>query len=217
MRFAKLGDGRFLSHLELVTLFARAVKRAGIPIRFSEGFHPLPRIIFGPALPVGIESEYEYVDMEIIGGCGSAEIMSSLNRTLPDWIRIREVQEIPLKCSALSDSISAVSFVMQVGECTDAFLKQANVLKDRIDSFNEEVSRPVAVRTKKGMVHVDLKQWVESITLKDGTALEVIVKMSGSKTIRPSDILKAVLGLSEDELHRAHVKKSGVRFNRAPF
>ena len=66
VQFAKLGKSRFLSHLELVTLFSRVIRRAGIPIRFSEGFHPLPKIVFGPALPVGVESISEYIFMKTI-------------------------------------------------------------------------------------------------------------------------------------------------------
>jgi radical SAM-linked protein len=214
LRFAKLGDGRFLSHLELVTLFSRAVKRAGISVRFSEGFHPLPRIIFGPALPVGIESEYEYVDMEVADGRGPEEIMSALNRTLPEWVRVRAAQEIPLKCSALSDSIAAVSFKIRAGEGTDWFCNRAAVLQEMIDRFQKDETRPVAVRTKRGLADIDLKQWVESIAL-NGAALELTVKMSGSKTVRPSEILKEVLDLSEDELRQARVKKTGVRFRRS--
>jgi radical SAM-linked protein len=214
LRFAKLDDGRFLSHLELVTLFSRAMKRAGIPVRFSEGFHPLPRIIFGPALPVGIESEYEYVDMEVADGRAPAELMSALNLTLPAWVRVRAAQEIPLKCSALSDSIAAVSFKIRAGEGTDWFCNRAAVLQEMIDRFQKDETRPVAVRTKRGLADIDLKQWVESIAL-NGAALELTVKMSGSKTVRPSEILKEVLDLSEDELRQARVKKTGVRFRRS--
>ena len=215
MRFAKLAEGRFLSHLELVTLFARAVKRAGIAVRFSEGFHPLPRIVFGPALPVGIESEWEYVDMEIRDGGAPAHIMSSLNLALPPWIRVRAAQEIPLKCSALSDSIAAVSFGICLGDSTDSLAKQAAGLQASLERFHKDATRPIGVRTKKGTVEVDLKSWVETIALRNGTALEMTVKMSGSKTIRPPEILKEVFGLSEDELHQARVKKIGVRFHRA--
>jgi radical SAM-linked protein len=217
IRFAKLGDGRFLSHLELVTLFARAVKRAGIPVRFSEGFHPLPRIIFGPALPVGIESEYEYLDMEIAGVDDCPEMKGALNRALPEWIRIRETREIPLKCPALSDSIGAISFAIDVGECSGELLKRADWLQDRIDAFHRAVNRPVRVRTKKGMTELDLKQWVESLALTDGTDLTLVVKMSGSKTVRPSEILQEVFGVSDEQVHQARVKKIGVRFSRAPL
>ncbi len=215
LRFAKCGDGRFLSHLEMVTLFSRAVKRAGISVKFSEGFHPLPRIIFGPALPVGIESDHEFVDMEIVGGRGPEEIMRDLNRTLPAWVRIRAAQEIPLKCSALSDNISTVSFVIRAGEGDDWLSSRTALMQERIDRFLRDETRPVAVRTKKGMAEIDLKQWVESIALTGGSALELTVKMTGSKTVRPSEILKEVLDLSEDELRQARVKKTGVLFRRA--
>jgi radical SAM-linked protein len=64
MKFSKTGRIRFLSHLDFMTLFHRAAVRAGVAIAFSQGFNPHPKISFGPALPVGMESESEYLDME---------------------------------------------------------------------------------------------------------------------------------------------------------
>ena len=64
MRYTKTGRVRFLSHLDFMTLFHRSCLRAGIPVAFSQGFNPHPKIAFGPALSVGIESEAEYLDLE---------------------------------------------------------------------------------------------------------------------------------------------------------
>ena len=61
--FSKTGDIRFLSHLELVNAVARALRRAGAPVRYSQGFHPLPKLSFSPPLPVGMESLDEYLDV----------------------------------------------------------------------------------------------------------------------------------------------------------
>ena len=216
MRFSKLGDGRFLGHLELVTLFARAVKRALIPVRFSEGFHPLPRIIFGPALPVGIESECEYVDLEITGGGDCGAMAAALDRTLPDWIRIRDAREISLKCPALSDSIESVRFAVTLEKGIEKLSRHNNWLKSKSDAFYQDATRPVAVRSKRGMTNIDLKQWVEELVPNGEDALEMAVKMSGSKTVRPAEILKAVFDLSQEELQHIRVKKIGVRFMQAP-
>ena len=114
VKFAKLGKGRFLSHLELLTVFLRALRRAGIPMRFSEGFHPLPRIVFGPALSVGLESRAEYVDLEIYGAIDCDELSKVLNWELPEWIRVLESKEIPLKFPSISDSIIGIRYMCMV-------------------------------------------------------------------------------------------------------
>jgi len=64
-QFIKIEEARFLGHLEMVDVFVRAARRAGIPMQFSEGFHPLPRISFTNPLPVGTESLTEFMDLAI--------------------------------------------------------------------------------------------------------------------------------------------------------
>ncbi len=110
VKFSKMGKGRFLSHLELLNVFTRALRRAGIPMRYSEGFHPLPRIVFGPALSVGLESRAEYVDLEIYGTIDGDEFAKVLNWELPEWIRVLESKEIPLKFPSISDSITGIRY-----------------------------------------------------------------------------------------------------------
>jgi hypothetical protein len=98
----------------------------------------------------------------------------------------------------------------------DKLSRHNNWLKSKIDAFSQAVTKPVAVRSKRGMANIDLKQWVEDLVPSGEDGLEMAAKMSGSKTVRPSDILKAVFDLSQDELQRARVKKIGVRFVQAP-
>ena len=86
---------RFLSHLELVHLFYRASMRADLPLCFSEGFHPMPRIVFETALPVGMESLKEIVDIEVEGKIAPPEMMERLNQHLPPGIEILEAEEVP--------------------------------------------------------------------------------------------------------------------------
>src|SRR5262249_44876799 len=65
-QFSKLGDAAFLSHHDLMTVIRRAVKRAGIPVGFSQGFHPMMLLSLSPAQPVGVESEAEFLDLELV-------------------------------------------------------------------------------------------------------------------------------------------------------
>ncbi|HSQ78004.1 MAG TPA: TIGR03936 family radical SAM-associated protein, partial [Nitrospirota bacterium] len=102
MKYSKTGRVRFLSHLDLMALFQRAAARAGIPVTFSRGFNPHPKISFGPALSVGMESEAEYLDMETDPFVDLPQITGDLNSTLPEGIRILESKMIPRKSPSLS-------------------------------------------------------------------------------------------------------------------
>src|SRR5574342_830996 len=78
VRFGKLGRLVALSHLETMTAVLRAVRRARLPVAFSQGFHPKPRVSFGPALPVGVESHCEHLDLELLGRCEAAAVAERL-------------------------------------------------------------------------------------------------------------------------------------------
>jgi hypothetical protein len=105
IKFTKTGRVRFLSHLDLMTLFQRAVARAAVPVAFSQGFNPHQKISFGPALSVGMESEAEYLDMETDPFIDLLRITKGLNNTLPEGIRILESRIIPSKAPSFSGSI----------------------------------------------------------------------------------------------------------------
>lgn len=217
VKFAKLGKARFLSHLELVTLFSRAIKRAGIPVRFSEGFHPLPKVVFSPPLPVGVESRAEYVDLEINGNINSDELMRSMNRQLPDWLKVLELREIPLKFPSISDSITKIEYSLFLKGLKDNFVCNFKELDDKLHAFFEMKERYIDVKQKSGISKIDLKPWVEKLQLKDGTSLEMVLKMRGGKTVRPYDVLKGVLGLEEDKGRKIPVVKTKVHFKMGTF
>ncbi|KAB0664405.1 TIGR03960 family B12-binding radical SAM protein [Oryzomonas japonica] len=110
LRFAKTGAMRFLSHLELITVFTRAVSRAGVPILFSQGFHPHPKFSFATATSVGIESRAEYMDMVVAVGCEAAEVQRRLNSVLPEGLRILEAERVDVKSPSLSTQMIATHY-----------------------------------------------------------------------------------------------------------
>jgi len=198
LQFAKLGRARFLSHLELVTLFSRAIRRAEIPIRFSEGFHPLPKVVFSPALPVGIESIAEYVDLDIDGNTDILELTRKMSHQLPNWFKVLELREIPLKFPSISDSMNKIEYSLSLEDLGEIFISNSKELHDRIHAFLEMEEKYMEVKRKSGVVRIDLKSWVEKLKLTSDISLEMALRMRGGKTVRPHDVLKAVLGLKED-------------------
>ncbi|MFN3739590.1 MAG: TIGR03936 family radical SAM-associated protein [Thermodesulfovibrionales bacterium] len=131
--FSKTGELKYLSHLELSRLIERALRRANIPLSYTEGFHPMPRISFGPALPVGVEGWREYFDM-IVDSCiikqiGSesnsgwdiqkrdlwGSLCSVINSVLPEDIRLNKLFLVPLKIESLSSFIKGYEYLLRIG------------------------------------------------------------------------------------------------------
>ena len=95
LSFAKLDEARWLSHLELITAIYRSLRRSGLPLSFSGGYHPLPRVMFHGALPVGVESLCETLDVELAIPDTSCLMVETLNRALPRGLRILHAARLP--------------------------------------------------------------------------------------------------------------------------
>jgi len=202
LRFSKTGAMRLLSHLELLHLFTRAVRRAGVPIRYSLGFHPHPKFSFATALSVGVESWAEYFDMEITAGLDSQSLQASLNAALPEGIRILEAAEIPLRSESLSVLIEAVRYrvVLPEGLVPDLPEKVEDFL--RLETF-------IHRRIKKGkMAEIDLRQEISELHALAGT-LEMVVKRG-----KPLEFASAITGIPEEELRSSKIEKREVCFRQ---
>lgn len=92
--FAKKGNMRYISHLDLVRLFQRAARRADIPLELSRGFSPRPKIRFKRALKLGVESEAEEAMFELKSLISSGDFKNRLQRQFPEGIEIKQVEVI---------------------------------------------------------------------------------------------------------------------------
>jgi len=110
LEFAKYGRMKYLPHLSLLRTFHRALRRAKVPVAYSQGHTPHPRIQPGPPLPIGYEGDREYIDVETSTVFNPAEIARRLNATLPDGLEIRRAAAVPLKSRALFDIIDLQTY-----------------------------------------------------------------------------------------------------------
>ena len=93
IRFCKIGDLRYISHLDIVRLFQRAVRRAGLPVSLSQGFTPHYRISFGQALKLGVESNNEAASFLLEEAMEPEDFMEILNKKLPEGIKVLECRK----------------------------------------------------------------------------------------------------------------------------
>jgi len=197
LRFSKTGDMRFLGHLELVKTMTRAIKRAGLPLAYTQGFHPLPKISFTPPLPVGIESLEEYMDIELSSAehTSPSEIMDALNRALPEGLKFIEASVIPLKLSPPSAIIAEYLIFLKNSplglniERIDGFLRD----------FHSKDSIIVRIEREDRITDVDIKPLVSELSLTGDMALRLVLRKSAGRSVRPLDVMARLLGLSRED------------------
>jgi len=201
LRFAKTGAMRFLSHLELITVFTRAVSRGTVPILFSHGFHPHPRFSFATATSVGVESQAEYMDMFVAAGISAREVQERLNAVLPEGLAILEARESDIKSPSLSTLIAATRYRITLDN------SDPDDLLDRCVQFLAHGFFHIQ-RTKKGHVQtIDLRRETISLTAH-GRELELVARRG-----KPLEYARAISG--DDTLDGAaiRVEKLEVIFN----
>ncbi|MDD2899788.1 MAG: TIGR03960 family B12-binding radical SAM protein [Desulfuromonadaceae bacterium] len=200
LRFAKTGVMRYLSHLELITVFTRAVSRGSVPIMFSLGFHPHPRFSFGTATSVGVESHAEYMDMVVDSGVSALEVMERLNAVLPEGLRILESEEVDAKSPSISTLIDATRYRISLPGA------DSEEIQAKCEQFMAHGSY-VIQRTKKGQTQtVDLRGETVSL-VANGQIVELVAKRG-----KPVEFARAITGIESLQGDDIHVEKLDVIF-----
>ncbi len=199
--FSKIGPARLFGHLEMVNIITRAMKRAGVPIKYTEGFHPKPKIAFLDALPIGMESLHE-VMVAVVGkhfGCQS--LVRRLNRELPEGLRIIGcTNAAPRKKGADGESESTYRVRLYQGEF-DAH---------RVRTFLESNQYIIERRSKKGRLKkIDLRAMVQKLTLQDTQSLTITLRHREGVVIRPAEFLESAMGMEPTAIREARMVRLG--------
>ncbi|HPX60207.1 MAG TPA: TIGR03960 family B12-binding radical SAM protein [Deltaproteobacteria bacterium] len=200
IRFAKTGRMRYLSHLELLTVFTRAVSRGGVPILFSQGFHPHPRFSFATATSVGVESYAEYMDMFVEAGIDGSEIAARLNRALPEGLSVLEAAIVELKAPSLSTLIDRTRYRITFGPSL------TEQLPGLCQAFMD-CEHYVIERKKKGdSQSIDLRGQVAALTTA-GAAVELVAGRG-----KPLEFAQAISRNPELQADDVRIEKLEVLF-----
>ncbi len=198
LRLAKTGKGRFVGHLEFMSLFHRAVRRAELPVRYSEGFHPHPRISFSEALPHGLESEAEIIDLDLLRPVAARQAVADLNDRLPDGFRVCEGALLGWRSASPSASIEYTVYRFELPAAAPGDLDE------RISAFCAAATVS-AIRLKKGReVEVDLRPGVRGVWLEGGA---LFLEMAHGS---PLPVAAFLLGCDEARVRELVPRKIGV-------
>jgi len=116
IKYAKTEELRFASHLDLTRVFQRSIRRARLPVAYSEGFSPHPRVSFGPPLPLGVAGDGEYLDVSIEAKPREGWL-ERLNSTFPPGVRALDARMIPAQGPSLISLLNAAKYKIVVWDC----------------------------------------------------------------------------------------------------
>lgn len=186
--FSKGGDLRFIGHLDLQQLFEHALRRSGLPLRYSQGFSPKVRLNLASALPLGFTSTAEMMDFWLNQAVKPALIQQQLNAALPAGIRILSVAEVPNDLPSLQASLKSAEYKVSFKAEVDVSAVNAN-----LEDLRNKPNLIVARRNKQ----VDLKPLVEALHWEEDK-LYLRLSSSPEASARPDELL-ALLGLKPEQ------------------
>lgn len=181
VRYAKEGNAVYLSHLETLTAIQRALRRSGLPIAYTCGETPHPRIALSPALPLGMESLSEYIDIWLERAVSAQAAESVLVETLPPGLRILSVQTVPGTAPSLEESILWVEYEVRFPGQGQTDPSVQEWLKGDLEDFLAGRSSIVEIRSEGKSTFVDLRPAVRELKLLKGPILSFrLQKIHGS-------------------------------------
>lgn len=187
VRYSKEGRLRFVSHLDLIRTIPKVFRRAGIPLGYTEGFHPKPRLSFGPALAVGLESRAEYVDFESTEQLEGETLCVRLNAVSPLGMTFLEMRPL-LAERAQAEAPRHAVYEARLAAPLDA------VGLDRLcrAKAGEEI---LITRTRKGESEsVPLGPQLRDLSWDDQGSLRLTLALDSGATLRPHEVLEGILG-----------------------
>lgn len=195
IQFTKGTAVKYLSHLDILRTFERALRRAGIKMLYSAGFHPKPKLAFASALAVGVTSEAEYVDLEVADGQSASWIGERLHEALPRGLDVVKSVAVPSSAPALMATVNAASYCLTVREPAAALPQRIQELLDRENVLVER-------QGKKGMRSLDVRPWIYALSIED-SCIRLEAASGSAGNLRVEEVIQ-LLGLNPTnvDVHR---------------
>lgn len=201
IQFSKFGPLRFVGHLDLARTWERTLRRANIPLEYTRGYNPRPRLQFASALPLGLSSACELMDIwltEALDLDDPEHWIERLNATCPTGLRVETLGEVPIKAPALPAQVRQAEY--------EITLRESSITPEELGKRAKALlAQPAIVRERRGKTY-DLRPLIHDLHLDaDG---RLIARLStGEKSNARADELVDALGLElhEVRVHRTHL------------
>ncbi|MDU1911312.1 TIGR03936 family radical SAM-associated protein [Fusobacterium sp.] len=190
--FDKFGEMKFISHLDLLRFFDRLLKKSQIPVKYSQGFHPRPKMSFGSPVSLGTEAYDELMDFELESPMSNEEVFERLNSSNVVGFRVNKVEEVPKKSSIMEE------YTVMIYEIEGK--------EDDISKLEELLNRDeiVEIKEKKGKITTrDLKIRIKSFKRDNNKIIMEIINIS------PNSYLE-LMGIEQQNVK---IKRCGYKIN----
>lgn len=215
IKFRKWGVMKFIGHLDMMRYFQKAVRRANIDIKYSEGFSPHQIMSFAAPLGVGITSDREYFDIEVNTTLSSKEAVQALNNTMVEGVEVVSYVQLPDQAKTAMSLVAAADYTLSYKEGCES-PRSVSEWKEILETeFSGQPAFTILKKTKKSEREVDLKPLVYDFHVEEQGEKPVFflrVSTGSTDNIKPELVLSSIyerLGLSYDEnaiqIHRLEV------------
>jgi len=154
--FSKIGALRYIGHLDLHTLWERTARRAGLPLAYSQGFHPQPKLQLASALPLGFSSRCEVLDMRLTEEADLKALPGRLQQALPEGIHVLSVEQVDERAAPLQTRLLSAEYEVTLAESADV-----PDLQRRLEELLGAGSLP---RERRGKAY-DLRPLIEDLRI----------------------------------------------------
>jgi len=189
-RYHKLGRMKYLSHLELSRTMIRAFKRAQVPLSYTEGFHPLPRLAFASALAVGVESQGEYLDFEATRPIAPQPLRDEINGSLPGGLALDQIAEVESGAQSLGDLINAARYSARL----EGPISSSSLARDLAERLGGVTELRVTRERKGQSEELDVLPSIHRIAAAEDGTLEMVLRVGGAGAARPDDVIRGLFG-----------------------
>jgi radical SAM-linked protein len=198
----KTGPLIYIGNLDLVTLWERAARRAQLPLSYSKGFHPQPKLQIAAPLPLGYSSRCEVMDMRLDEERDAEEAVGALQAALPPGIQILRSETVAAELPPLPSMVLAVKY--EVSLASDA----ESQLEDRLERL---LAAESLLRQRRGKEY-DLRPLIEDLRLEHRDGVSAVLRMRltarPGATGRPDEVLAAL----QVSLRGAHIERTAIVF-----
>ncbi|GAB4321528.1 MAG: hypothetical protein Kow0074_12550 [Candidatus Zixiibacteriota bacterium] len=200
---------RFFSHLDMVRVIERAIRAAGLPVSYSEGFHPRMKVSFGPPLSFGLVSRAELFDVILDRNVEESDV-DALRRTFPAGVELVEAQGLPAQVPSLTETINEAEYSALIPldaetaqSLIEAFIQQPQIQFQRPDRPDRKPFDP----------RVSLRQ-TEMEVVPEGVRWTIRLSIGTKGQIRPAEWAALIFGFNEDQIGELIIERTALRVRR---
>ena len=197
LKFSRTGYVKYISQLEQIDFFRRALKRTSLPLAYTNGFSPQVKAAFGPAIAVGYESNSEYVDLSLTDKVDIETIKQEISKILPEGYALLEAKYVPLRLPSVEGLVNLAEYIVKgiklEQEYVDEYLKQDKIL---------------VTKEKKGkQTVIDIKDIIKNIEIIDDNTFKIFVRFLPTKNLKLEKILQNLLKIQEKDVKILYTKR----------